>query len=69
MPPTMRATLILMAALAMLAAQRGLAFDPRIVDVFLANADTLIALRQRVNQNKPSFNDLVEIDGWGAECV
>jgi putative two-component system response regulator len=56
-------------ALAMLTEQRGLAFDPHIVDVFLANAHTLIALRHRVNQNKPTFNDLVEIDGWGTECA
>lgn len=56
-------------ALAMLLEQRGLAFDPHIVDVFIANADALVALRQRVNQIHPTFNDLVEIDRWGSECA
>ena len=56
-------------ALEMLVRQRGLAFDPHIVDVFMAHVDALVALRQRVNQIHPTFNDLVEIDGWGAECA
>lgn len=47
-------------ALGMLSEQRGLAFDPHIVDVFLANADAIIAVRDRVNQINPTFNDLVE---------
>jgi putative two-component system response regulator len=46
-------------AMEMLQAQRGKAFDPQIVDVFLANSAELIAVRDRVNQNRPSFNDLV----------
>ncbi len=37
-------------ALAMLAEQRGRAYDPRVVDCFLAHADELIALRDRVNR-------------------
>nr|WP_315230864.1 HD domain-containing phosphohydrolase [uncultured Albidiferax sp.] len=49
-------------ALSMLALQRGFAFDPHIVDVFLANAEVLIAVRERVNQTHPTFNDLVEAD-------
>ena len=49
-------------ALSMLALQRGFAFDPHIVDVFLAHADELIALRERINQTHPTFNDLVEAD-------
>ncbi|SDO18626.1 putative two-component system response regulator [Rhodoferax sp. OV413] len=49
-------------ALSMLALQRGFAFDPHIVDVFLAHADGLIAVRDRVNQTNPTFNDLVEAD-------
>lgn len=36
-------------ALKMLKAQRGLAFDPHIVDTFVAHADELIALRDRIN--------------------
>ena len=50
-------------ALAMLQEQRGKSFDPRIVDVFLAHADELIALRERVNQSSPDFAAL--IDGLG----
>lgn len=46
-------------ALQMLAAQRGKAFDPGIVDVFLAHSAELIATRDRVNQMCPSYNDLV----------
>jgi putative two-component system response regulator len=49
-------------ALSMLALQRGFAFDPHIVDVFLAHAEELIAVRERVNQTNPTFNDLVEAD-------
>lgn len=48
-------------ALLMLAEQRGSAFDPHIVDVFMANAQALIALRERINQSRPTFNDLVEV--------
>ena len=55
-------------ALEMLAGQRGLAFEPRIVDAFIANADALVALRERINRVHPTFNDLVEIDSWGFEC-
>ena len=47
-------------ALQMLAEQRGKAFDPGIVDVFLAHTDELIALRQRINQTRPTFEDLVD---------
>jgi putative two-component system response regulator len=46
-------------ALAMLEKQRGLAFDPNIVDVFLANANELIGLRERINEVRPTFSDLV----------
>lgn len=46
-------------ALTMLAEQRGHAFDPTIVDTFMANAQTLIALRERINQIRPTFTDLV----------
>jgi putative two-component system response regulator len=47
-------------ALAMLLEQRALAFDPHIVDVFMANADALIALRERINERRPTFTDLVD---------
>ncbi len=46
-------------ALQMLAEQRGRAFDPRLVDLFLADAPTYVALRERVNRAAPSFADLV----------
>jgi putative two-component system response regulator len=47
-------------ALQMLVEQRGKAFDPAIVDVFLAHTDELIALRQHINQTRPTFEDLVD---------
>ena len=46
-------------ALAMLLEERGRAFDPRLVDVFLADATGMVALRERINQLHPSFADLV----------
>ncbi len=49
-------------AVQMLAAQRGLAFDPALVDVVLANVDQLLAVRTFVNQKRPTFHDLVESD-------
>jgi putative two-component system response regulator len=49
-------------ALRMLSAQRGAAFDPQIVDVFLANASSLAALRDRITREPPSFDSLVEGD-------
>jgi putative two-component system response regulator len=45
-------------ALAMLAEQRGRAFDPRVVDSFLAHADALRAVRDRVNEEHPAFAEL-----------
>jgi putative two-component system response regulator len=47
-------------ALEMLRAQRGVAFDPRIVDGFIAHAATLIELRERINRQPPSFEQLAE---------
>ena len=47
-------------ALAMLQDQRGRAFDPRIVDVFMAHSEALISLRERINQTHPTFSDLVD---------
>ncbi len=49
-------------ALAMLEQQRGLAFDPHIVDVFLANASPLMAMRERINQTRPTFIELIDAD-------
>jgi putative two-component system response regulator len=45
-------------ALDMLSAQRGRAFDPWIVDAYIANADQLIALRDGVNARGLGFGDL-----------
>lgn len=47
-------------ALGMLREQRGKAFDPEIVDTFLANAVELNAVRERVNASNLSYSDLVE---------
>ena len=47
-------------ALQMMVAQRGFAFDPLIVDTYLANADALIAMRERINAQPPSFETLVD---------
>lgn len=47
-------------ALAMLREQRGKAFDPDIVDTFLANAADLNAMRERINASHLSYADLVK---------
>ncbi|HOZ64266.1 MAG TPA: HD domain-containing phosphohydrolase [Burkholderiaceae bacterium] len=47
-------------ALTMLTEQREKAFDPAIVDVFLANSDALIGLRDRINKSRPTFTDLID---------
>ena len=49
-------------ALEMLAEQRGHAFDPNIVDTFLANAQALISLRERINHKQPTFAELTNLD-------
>lgn len=46
-------------ALGMLAEQSGAAFDPRVVDAFIAHAGQLLALRDRLNAARPSFAELV----------
>jgi putative two-component system response regulator len=46
-------------ALQMLAEQRGAAFDPRMVDCFLAHSADMIALREMVNINRPTLADLL----------
>lgn len=45
-------------ALGMLVEQRGAAFDPRIVDVFVQHADALIHLRQELDRIRPTFESL-----------
>lgn len=47
-------------ALSMLLEQRGKAFDPEIVDTFMANAAELNALRERINVSHLSYSDLVK---------
>lgn len=49
-------------ALQMLAEQRGKAFDPGLVDLFLDHAPMLLALRDRINARPPSFEELSEDD-------
>ena len=46
-------------ALDMLVVQRGRAFDPRVVDAFIAHADELFALRARIDEDPPSDDDLL----------
>jgi len=45
-------------ALAMLAEQRGRAFDPQVADTFVARSADLIALRDHINRNPPTFEEL-----------
>lgn len=45
-------------ALGMLAAERGRAFDPQVVDCFVAHAAEMIALRDHVNATHPGFDGL-----------
>jgi putative two-component system response regulator len=47
-------------ALTMLKEQRGAAFDPKIVDVFLESSTALTALRDEVNLSRPAFDNLIE---------
>jgi putative two-component system response regulator len=44
--------------LTMLAEQRGLAFDPQIVDTFLAHADSLRMLREQISREQPSLETM-----------
>lgn len=46
-------------ALQMLQQERGRAFDPDLVDLFVAAAPRMVALRNRINELQPSFADLV----------
>ena len=46
-------------ALQMLTDERGRAFDPRLVDCFLTHSTEMIALRELLNINQPTFADLL----------
>ena len=46
-------------ALQMLKEQRGLAFDPQIVDTFLAHSEALNTLRLHINEIRPTYSKLV----------
>ena len=46
----------------MLRMHRGTAFDPQIVDTFLAGWPRFVALRNEINRLKPTFADLVRGD-------
>jgi putative two-component system response regulator len=48
--------------LEMLREQRGRAFDPRLVDVFLARADEMLALKRMVDDCGLGFDDLSRTD-------
>jgi putative two-component system response regulator len=50
-------------ALEMLLAESGEAFEPRLVDTFMANATELTELRDRVSAEAPSFRALLEPGG------
>ncbi|MCO5975239.1 HD-GYP domain-containing protein [Ideonella oryzae] len=45
-------------ALSMLAGERGRSFDPQVVDMFIAHAQALVALRERINQGDGAVESL-----------
>ena len=47
-------------AIEMLRAERGAAFDPRVVDCFLDNIADMIELRDSVTRNRLDFEDLTQ---------
>jgi putative two-component system response regulator len=49
-------------ALAMLVEQRGAAFDPQVVDCFVAHVAALVELREHINRRPPSFDDLAAVE-------
>ena len=48
--------------LGLLAEQRGAAFDPHVVDCFLEHAAALIELREQINRNPPTFEELAALE-------
>lgn len=49
-------------ALDMLQAESGRAFEPRLVQAFVAHADAMIALREEINRRSVTFEDLARVD-------
>ena len=49
-------------AVAMLLAQRGKAFDPSVADAFIAHLGSMVALRERINLNPPTFEQMAELE-------
>ena len=49
-------------ALDMLIEQRGVAFDPAVVDAVLDQSTLLVALRDGINRNPPTFEELARLD-------
>ena len=47
-------------ALDMMASERGRLFDPLVVDTFLARADDMVALRERINSHRPQFSAVLD---------
>jgi putative two-component system response regulator len=47
-------------ALQMLAEQSGRAFDPHVVDCFMAHAAEMTNIRDQVNRKRPEFSALVD---------
>ena len=47
-------------AVEMLRAQSGVAFDPRVVDAFLAALSLMREIRDRINRQRPSFETLMD---------
>lgn len=48
-------------AVGMLLEQRGAAFDPHVVDAFVRNLSAMTELRERINANPPTFEQLAEL--------
>lgn len=47
-------------ALQMMLKERGKALDPEILDVFIANIDSLNSLREKITKSCPEFSDLID---------
>ena len=47
-------------AIEMVLEQSGKHFDPNLVKLFISNIDTFIKIRQRLNQNPLTYNQLIE---------
>lgn len=49
-------------AVEMLREQRGQAFDPCVVDTFIAHLPSMVALRERINLDPPTFEQMAELE-------